>query len=122
MSNDDIEHLTYEQKIDLIRGGNMWCWKTFWIGVVSRLQKIIFSREFVVFVIFTVLFFLFAKKDELGYWIVYGSIGLVFIIAEALRELFGKNTKLNLEGKASLNINKGDLNKAAEQITRGEIR
>jgi len=32
--------LTYEQKIDLIRNGNLWCPMTFWVGIIAKLNVV----------------------------------------------------------------------------------
>jgi len=118
MSKDEVKELTYDQKIDLIRNGNLWCLQTCFIGIVGRIQKIIFSKEFLVFAIFTYLFFKFGNKNDLGHWIVYGTICIVFITAEALINLIGQNTKLNIEAKAGLDV-KGDLNSGVQQVIEG---
>jgi len=90
------QELTYKQKLDLIRNGNLWCWKTFWVGIVSRLQKIIFSREFVVFVIYTIAmwrFDLFISENGL---IHYTIISGLFILVESLRILIEHKTTMSI--------------------------
>jgi len=110
MSKKELEQLTFEQKIDLIRSGNLWCWKTFWIGIVARLQKIIFSREMIVFIIFAIPFLicvLVLKTDEMWHWIIFGIVSVIFILAEALRILVGQKTTLNINADAKVGATVG---------------
>jgi len=91
------DNLTYKQKIDLIRNGNYWCTKTFFIGLIKKIFGIIFSKEFLVFSIYTIIMILsngFANELSL---IVYTIISCVFIMTESVKILIEQNTKMNLE-------------------------
>ena len=116
MNKEEVKKLTYKQKIDLIRNGNLWCWKTFWIGIVSRLQKIIFTREFAVFVIYTIAmwqFDLFKKDNGL---IFYTIISGLFILVESLRILIEHKTTMNITADFGAKILK-----EIKQVKGGEL-
>jgi len=98
MSKDDINDLTYEQKVDLIRNGNLWCPMTFFIGLLGRIQKIFINKEFLVFAIFSIAFYRIYDK-EAYHWFTYAGIAVIFILAESLKILIAERTTIN----ASLN-------------------
>ena len=96
MSKEELKNISYKQKLDLIRNGNLWCWETFGIGIVSRLQKIIFSREFVVFVIYTVAMWQFDLFEKDNGLVFYTIISGLFILVESLRILIENKTTMNI--------------------------
>jgi uncharacterized membrane protein YhfC len=106
MNPEEVETLTKEEKINYIEKGHLFCWKTFWTGIAKKVINFIFSvilsREFLVFVIFSVAFFDTTTKQDV-HWIVYGCVAGVFIFAEALRILIAYRTNLNLSGNAGVN-------------------
>jgi len=121
MNKEEQEALSLEQKVDLIRHGNIWCWKTFFIGLVKKIFSIIFSREMIVFVLASIALHLRYQdnKETTLHWVSWIILGVIFILAEAIRILVGQKTNLNIDAKigatAGLNVT-GDLNKAASQI------
>jgi len=123
MNKEEQEVLTLEQKVDLIRNGNIWCWKTFFTGLVKKIFGIIFSREMIVFVLATIALHLryLDDKETTLHWVSWIVLGVIFILAEAIRILVGQKTNLNIDAKfganAGLNVT-GDLNKAADQVIK----
>ena len=77
-----------------------WSWAKAGIG----LWKIITSPEVWVFAVATVLFVIFAPKDNAGFWIAYLSLGAAFMFFKPLSRLIGRG-KLNVSASASVNKN-----------------
>lgn len=105
MNKDEISHLTYEQKIDLIRNKNLFCPMTWAIGVLGRIEKIVIAKETVVFVLFTIAFFGEMQRTTTHWWI-YAGVAVVFIFTEALKILISQKTTVNLDGKFGVQLNK----------------
>lgn len=103
MSKNDISLLTIEQRIALIEQGHLWCTATFLIGIAAKLQKILFSKEMVVFGIVSYLFLTKGSMENDIQWVSYLAMGVVFILAESLRVLVAKNTKMDIGIKAGIN-------------------
>jgi len=106
MSKEEVEKLTYEQKIDLIRNGNLWCGKTFLIGLIKKVFNIIFSREFLVFSIVTFGMWFFDLFKDKTYFIGYLVLSVVFIIAESLKILIEQKTTMSINANVGASINK----------------
>jgi len=105
MSNSDFESLSFERQCELIEHGNKWHWQTFWVGIAKKCQNIIFSREFLVFCIVTVM----VRRMDLTnnvVWISYLAVSVVFILAESIRILIAENTKMNIEAKVGASVAK----------------
>jgi len=115
---DDMIHLTQEQfsflkhKADgnpKVCEGNdcpfqrfynnkIFSWSHFTVGFV----KLLVSVEFWIFVITTVLFIMYAKKDVPTYWISYVIMGGVFMFFKPLSALIGRGN-LNIDAKLGAN-------------------
>jgi len=108
MSNDEVKDCTLEEKVDLIRHGNRFCWSTFWVGIVKKIQNIVFSREFLVYVIYTVAMWKNDSFTDKTGLIVYTIVACVFILAESLKILIAERTtmQINTELKAGASVNK----------------
>ena len=119
MNKEELEKLTFAQKIDLIRNGNLFCPFTFWIGILGKIQKLIFSKATIFFTAFTIGFWTLIDDYIVPHWIIYACVGVMFIFTESLIELIKNkiNVNINAEAKvgASANLDaKVDLNKATK--------
>ena len=93
---------------ELIENGYKWNTTKFFIGLINRIFNIIFSREFVVFVIVTVMKFscLNGSMSEPVFWIGYYTVAIVFILAEALKILITQKTTMSINANANFGLNK----------------
>ena len=111
MSKEEIEELTKEEKLTLVEKGHLFCARTFFTGLVRKFVNFIFetilSAEFLVLILFSVAFFQ-ATSIDLGLWIVYGVVCVIFIIAKPLKHLINEKTTLNMNASfgANASINK----------------
>ena len=105
MSKDEVKQLSKEEKLTLVNSGNLFCIRTFLTGIARKFVNFIFetilSREFIVFII-VMLFFLKEKEKPMWLWICFVSVGIVFIIAQALNYLLRNKTTLNIDHKTNL--------------------
>ena len=79
----------------------LWSWPRFFIGIIKQFQRV----EFWVFLIATVLFVLFAPKNDLGFWIAYTALGFAFMFFIPLSGLIGGGS-LNVNANIGASINK----------------
>lgn len=89
------ENLSLQEEMNLVSHGLRWSWQRLWIGVAKRVQDIVFSREFLVYL----LVYQQVKKMDMSdhiIWISYLAISALFILAESIRILLAKNTKLDV--------------------------
>ena len=89
------DSLSLEEEVTLVDRGLRWSWQRLWIGVAKRVQDIVFSREFLVYL----LVYQQVKKMDMSdhiIWISYLAISALFILAESIRILLAKNTKLDV--------------------------
>lgn len=91
---DSCEH-TLEEEMSLVDRGLRWSWQRLWIGVAKRVQDIVFSREFLVYLLVYIQVQKMDMKDHVV-WISYLAISALFILAESIRILLAKNTKLDV--------------------------
>lgn len=88
-------NLSLEEEMILVDHGHVWSWQRFWIGIAKRIQDIIFSREFLVYL----LVYLQVEKMDMNdhvVWISYLAVSALFILAESIRILLANNTKLDV--------------------------
>jgi len=121
MSNEENNRLSYDQKVDLIRGGNLFCASTFWIGILGKLQKLIFCKATIFFIFFTLAFWILIDIYTISHWIIYACVGVMFIFTEALIELIKNKISISVEAKLQATASTvanlvGDLNKMAEKF------
>ena len=110
MSKEIIEQLNEAQKLALVNNGNLFCWRTFLTGWVRKLTNFVFetilSPEFLVWVIFTVIFFSFYAKDkEIMPLLIYAGISVIFIIARSVRHVLENKTTLEIKAQANASAN-----------------
>lgn len=89
------DSLSLEEEVTLVDHGYLWSWQRLWIGVAKRVQDIVFSREFLVYLL---VYRQVNKMDMSDHivWISYLAISALFILAESIRILLAKNTKLDV--------------------------
>ena len=128
MNKEEVEKLSKEEKLTLVREGKLFCVRTFIAGIVRKMVNFIFevilSREFIVFAIFSIAFYKTSEPKLIWHWVCYAAVGVVFILAQAIRVLLKEKTTLDIKANANVSaaaaLNAaGDLNKAASQIIEG---
>jgi hypothetical protein len=118
MNKEEINHLTYDQKIDLIRNKNLFCPMTWAVGILGRIEKIVIAKETVVFVLFTIAFFSETIRSTTHWWI-YAGVAVVFIFTEALKILISQKTTVNLDGKFGVQVQK-NIQETIQRLLEGK--
>ena len=96
----------YEKEKDLCEKELKWSGAKAGIG----LWKIISSAEVWVFITASILFVMFAPKDNAAFWIAYLSLGAVFMFFKPLSKLIGRgnlNVNANVGASITKNISGG---------------
>jgi len=112
MNKDEIKNLSKEEKLELVNNGNLFCKQKFRTGLTKKLVNFFFevmlSAEFLVWVVFTVLFIFALFKFNLAavtwIWLVYFGISVIFIIARSIRVVLEQKTTLAIQANATASV------------------
>ena len=112
MSKNEVKELSAEERLKLVQAGNLFCGQKFLTGLVKKFINFIFeticSSEFIVFLLFTIAFFIailhFELIKEPWLWGIYGGMGVIFMIARSIRVVLEQKTTLAIQANATANV------------------
>jgi len=107
MSGKEVKELTFEQRMEMIEKGHLFCPRTWFTGWVRKVSGIIFSKEFLVWFLVTVACWQYdLLNKDFQHFVGYLIFSAVFIFAASLRILLETKTEVKVEAKVGASVEK----------------